>query len=94
VEAVVPYLEIAAGGFALEDKLQGDGFELEGGSLALGAGLNYFVSPRFALNIDLRYNMGVANTLSDGSGSIIDHDGMGIDACRVNIGFNWYPKLW
>lgn len=90
-EAVIPYLEIAVGGYALEDETSGVGSELNGGTVAVAAGLNYFLTRRFALNADFRYNVGTFSTAHIEGRSITDDDAMGFNTSRVNVGFNWFP---
>lgn len=90
-EAVIPYLEIAVGGYALEDETSGIGSELNGGTVSVAAGLNYFLTRRFALNADFRYNVGSFTTASIEGQSIADDTTMGFSTNRVNVGFNWFP---
>lgn len=90
-EAVIPYLEMAVGGYALEDELAGVGSELSGGTLSVAAGLNYFLTRRFALNADVRYNLGTFTTARIEGRSITDDAAMGFSTSRVNVGFNWFP---
>lgn len=89
--ALVPYLEIAVGGSSLQDELDGQGFELEGGGFTVAVGINYFVSRRFALNADFRHNLGRFNTIKIAGESVSDDARIGINASRLNLGFNWYP---
>lgn len=89
-EAVIPYLEMAIGGHALEDEA-GVGSELNGGTLSVAAGLNYFFTRRFALNADFRYNMGTFTTALIEGRSITDDATMGFSTSRVNVGFNFFP---
>ena len=90
-EAVIPYLEIAVGGYALEDETSGVGSELNGGTVSVAAGLNYFLTRRFALNADFRYNVGTFSTARIEGQSIADDAAMGFNTSRVNVGFNWFP---
>lgn len=90
-EAVIPYLEMAIGGYALEDEAAGVGSQLNGGTLSVAAGLNYFLTRRYALNADFRYNMGIFTTARIEGRSITDDAGMGFSTSRVNVGFNWFP---
>jgi hypothetical protein len=89
--SLVPYMEMALGGFALEEGFENGGAELAGGSLAVAGGFNFFVTRRVALNADFRYNMGMVTTVSLGSRTIADDARMGFGSSRVNVGFNWYP---
>lgn len=89
--AVIPYLEMAIGGYALEDELAGVGSELNGGTLSVAAGLNYFLTRRFALNADVRYSIGAFTTARIDDRSITDDAGMGFSTSRMNVGFNWFP---
>jgi hypothetical protein len=89
--SLMPYLEMALGGFALEDGFEGGGAELAGGSLSVAGGFNFFVTRRVALNADFRYNMGMFTTVSLESRTIGDDARMRFGSSRVNVGFNWYP---
>ena len=89
--AVIPYLEMAIGGYALEDDTSGVGSELNGGTVSVAAGLNYFLTRRFALNADFRYNVGTFTTARIEGRSITDDATMGFSTSRVNVGFNWFP---
>jgi opacity protein-like surface antigen len=88
---LLPYLEIGFGGAALSDESEAESFELSGTGLTGTVGINYFISRRFALNADVRYNRGELTQLKVGRGRTSDIAGIGVDASRVNIGFNWYP---
>lgn len=88
--SLVPYMEMALGGFALEDESGNGDSELAGGSLSVAGGFNYFVTRRVALNADFRHNMGIFPTVSVDSRTITDDAGMGFGSSRVNVGFNWY----
>jgi len=89
--SLMPYLEMAVGGFALEDGFEGGGSELAGGSLSVAGGFNLFVTRQVALNADFRYNMGMFTTVSRESRTIADDARMAFDSTRMNVGFNWYP---
>ena len=88
---VVPYLEMAVGGGALEDGVDGGRSESTGGSLSGAAGLNVFFTRRFAFNADLRYNLGTFTSISRAGRSTADDASIAFDASRLNVGFNWYP---
>lgn len=103
--ALMPYVEGAFTGRAatqtgvFEDPDTGEDIEAElelrGTAFTFGGGLQYFVSPRFALNGGLRFSIGsfddVKLTVGDESIELSDLD---IDATttRLNLGFVWYPK--
>jgi len=89
--SLVPYMEMALGGFALKDGVGNGRSELAGGSLSVAGGFNYFVTRRVALNADFRYNMGMFPTVSVDSRNITDDARMGFSSSRVNVGLNWYP---
>jgi hypothetical protein len=89
--SLVPYMEMAVGGFALQDGVGNGRSELAGGSLSVAGGFNFFVTRRVALNADFRYNMGIFPTASVDSRKITDDARMGFSSNRVNVGFNWYP---
>lgn len=89
--SLVPYMEMALGGFALVDDFENRRSELAGGSLSVAGGFNYFVTRRIALNADFRYNMGIFPTVSVDSRKITDDARMGFGSSRVNVGVNLYP---
>jgi hypothetical protein len=89
--SLVPYMEMALGGFALQDGIGNRRSELAGGSLSVAGGFNYFVTRQVALNADFRYNMGMFPTASVDSRKITDDARIGFGSSRVNVGFNWYP---
>jgi hypothetical protein len=90
-QSLVPYMEMALGGFALQDGVGNGSSELAGGSLSVAGGFNHFVTRRVALNADFRYNMGMFPTASVDSRKITDDARMGFSSSRVNVGLNWYP---
>lgn len=89
--SLIPYMEMALGGFALEDGFENGGAELAGGSLSVAGGFNLFLTQRIALNADFRYNMGMFTTVTLQNRTIADNARMGFSSSRVNIGLNWYP---
>jgi len=89
--SLIPYMEMALGGFALEDGFENGGTELAGGSLSVAGGFNLFLTHRVALNADFRYNMGMFTTVSLKDRTIANDARMGFSSSRVNVGFNWYP---
>ena len=64
---------------------------MNGGTVSVAAVLNYFLTRRFALNADFRYNVGTFSTARIEGRSITDDAAMGFNTSRVNVGFNWFP---
>lgn len=89
--ALVPYVEIAVGGSALSDESEGESIELSGIGVTGTVGINYFVSRRFAINADFRYNTSELAMMKVGRGPTSDIAGIPVNASRINMGVNWYP---
>ena len=68
---------------------QGD-LSIMGTGVSFGGGLNYFVSPSWALGGSLKYTMGEFSRVQFDKVSV---DGFEIDAtsARFNLGFTWFP---
>jgi hypothetical protein len=98
--SIAPFLDVAVGGRAavendvvLYDEAgqmhQGD-LSITGTGLSFGGGLNYFVSPSWALGGALKYTIGEFSRVQFDKVSV---DGFAIDAtsARFNLGFTWFP---
>jgi len=89
---LVPYLELGVAGVAAsyvpdnEDKV-----ELSGAGLTLGAGLNYFFTPRVALDLGFRFTPGEFGTAKIDGREVDAGGGVGFNTTRVNVGFAFYP---
>ena len=91
-----PFIEGGYSGFALaqSDIDLGDGttgeYTLSGAGFTFGAGGQYFVSPRTALSVGLKWTRGEFNRLDSGGITVND---LGVDAttARFNLGVSWYP---
>ena len=98
--AFVPYLEAAlTHRSANADDVQFDDgtgtfedvdIEFSGNGFTLGGGIQFFVSPAWALNAGLKWTTGEFDKLKVDNVSIEDLD---IDATttRLTLGINWYP---
>lgn len=93
---LVPHLEAAVSGRALQqqdvviDGEQGD-LELSGVGATFGAGVQYFVSPKFSLGATFKYSVGALDTVKFGDVSVSDVD-VDANTGRLNLGFTWYPR--
>jgi hypothetical protein len=98
--SIAPFLDVAYGGRAamesdvvLYDETgqphQGD-LSIIGTGLSFGGGLNYFVSPSWALGGALKWTTGEFSRVQFDKVSV---DGFEIDAtsARFNLGFTWFP---
>ena len=92
---MTPYVLGAVGARALGAKVKGDGDQIEfsfsGGVVDVGGGLQYALSPRLALDSELRVGFGKFGQYEE------DHDKQSITvdnsrSTRVRVGFSWYPS--
>jgi hypothetical protein len=98
--ALVPFLEVGYAGRAIvqEDMFYYDDFgnsysgdfTLSGTGVAFGGGLQYHVTPAFALGGSMKWTVGKFTTVELDDVSV---DGLDIKAttARLNLGFTWYP---
>lgn len=95
----VPFLEAGISGRAATQKdvtfLVGNSYttgdlSISGTGLTLGGGAQYYVSPKVALGLGLKWTRGEFSTVKYDNVSV---DGLEIDAVttRFNIGLTWYP---
>jgi opacity protein-like surface antigen len=89
--AFVPYVELGFAGLSLQDDLEGENLEFQGAGFSGAAGLNYFFSPKLALDLNLRYTMGEFNTFKLGGQSVSNDDGVELSTARFNVGVSWFP---
>lgn len=94
---VVPFLELGYSGVAVRqddaalEGVPGTGeLTLTGAGFTLGGGIQYYVSPKVALGVGLKWTTGELDT-AEFEGEKIE--GLGIDATstRLNLGVTWYP---
>lgn len=98
--ALVPFLQVGVSGRAagrqnvfMADEMgnvyEGD-LRIVGGGVSVGGGLQYFVSPKWALGGQLEWTTGSFTRVQFNNVSV---DGLRIDAtsARVNMGFTWFP---
>jgi hypothetical protein len=98
--SIAPFIDVAfAGRAAMQSDVvlydgngnmqQGD-LSIMGSGVSFGGGLNYFVSPKWALGGALKYTMGEFSRVQFDKVSV---DGFQIDAtsARFNLGFTWFP---
>jgi opacity protein-like surface antigen len=103
--ALMPYVEAAFTGRAatqegtIEHPETGEPvdaeIEIRGTAFTFGGGLQYFASPRFALNAGVRFSTGPFDNVKFKIGDTsIEVEDLDIDATstRLNLGFVWYPK--
>jgi opacity protein-like surface antigen len=89
--AFVPYLELALTAMSADFEVQGQDVELEGGGLTLGAGLNYFFSPRVAFDASLRFTGGKFTKIQINDRDAGDVDELDVNTSRLNLGIAFYP---
>ena len=88
--ALVPYVEAGFTGVSMSTNFDGYTMELQGAGLTGAVGLNYFFTPRVALDTNFRYTKGEFNTVKVGSQSVSDDDGVGINTGRFNVGVAYF----
>lgn len=93
----VPYLEVSAGGRAVnvgDATVNGqstDDVSFSGGSVTFGGGLSVYATPKFAFDVSLKFTGGEFTKVDVGNVSVNNLD---IDAStvRLGLGFVWWPK--
>ncbi len=89
---LVPYLELGVAGVAAAYTPDNeDEVELSGVGLTLGAGLNYFFTPRLALDLGVRVTPGEFGTAKIAGREVDAGGGVGFNTTRVNVGLAFYP---
>lgn len=89
--AFVPYIEAAY------SVLQGEGdagvqhVVFTGNGFTGAAGLNYFFSPKLALDLNFRFTKGEFDEIEVSGDSESIPDGLGLNSGRLNIGIAFYP---
>ncbi|HLL84774.1 MAG TPA: outer membrane beta-barrel protein [Longimicrobium sp.] len=90
--ALVPYLELGVTSIALvEDEESDEDVTISGTGFTGAAGLNYFFSPKLALDANLRFTMGELDTFKVGGNSQTIDEGVDATTARINIGISWFP---
>ncbi|HEX8212782.1 MAG TPA: outer membrane beta-barrel protein [Longimicrobium sp.] len=91
--ALVPYLELGVSSIALveEDAESGEDVQISGTGFTGAAGLNYFFSPKLALDANLRFTAGELDTIKIGGESQTTDEGVDATTARINIGISWFP---
>jgi len=91
--ALVPYLELGVSSIALveEDEESGEDIQISGTGFTGAAGLNYFFSPKLALDANLRFTTGELDTIKIGGNSQTSDEGVDATTARINIGISWFP---
>jgi opacity protein-like surface antigen len=78
--ALVPYLELGVTSIALvEDEESDEDVTISGTGFTGAAGLNYFFSPKLALDANLRFTMGELDTFKVGGNSLTADEGVDAD---------------
>jgi opacity protein-like surface antigen len=94
-----PYLNAAVGAAALvqeiedEDTGETGDLSLSGGAFTLGGGVQYFFSPRLALDAAIQGSAGKFTQLSfDGDDvDLEDDEQFSFNTARVQVGLTWHP---
>ena len=89
--ALVPYLELGVTSVALVEEVNGDDVQISGTGFTGAAGLNYFFSPKLALDANVRFTTGELDTLKIGGESVTTDEGVDVTTGRINIGISWFP---
>ena len=89
--ALVPYLELGVSSIALVDEADGEDIQISGTGFTGAAGLNYFFSPKLALDANLRFSTGELDTLRINGESVTTDEGVDVTTARINVGVSWFP---
>lgn len=86
-----PYINAAFSGLAVVEEIEEVDATLSGGGLTVGGGLQYFFSPRLALDLGLQATQGAFT-----DASVEDEDeeldaGIAFTTSRVQLGVTWHP---
>lgn len=88
--ALVPYLELGFTGLALvEDDV--DETQFSGNGYTGAAGLNFFFTPKFALDVNVRFTTGEFTSVTSGGETVTSDEGAGANTGRFNVGVSWFP---
>lgn len=91
--AIRPYVNVAISGVA-EGTTSGDEDEnvtISGGGYTLGGGLQYFFSPRFALDAALQGTFGEFTKIQVGDESADLDEDFKFNTARLQLGVSWHP---
>jgi opacity protein-like surface antigen len=94
---VVPFLELGYSGLAVAqddavlEGVPGTGdLTITGSGYTLGGGLQYYVSPKLALGVGLKWTSGEFDR-AEFAGEEIEDLGIDATSTRINLGITWYP---
>ena len=87
----MPYLELGVTSVALVEEVNGDDVQISGTGFTGAAGLNYFFSPKLALDANVRFTTGELDTLKIGGESVTTDEGVDVTTGRINVGISWFP---
>jgi opacity protein-like surface antigen len=88
---LVPYFELGVSSIALVDEENGEDISVSGTGFTGAAGVNYFFSPKLALDANLRFSTGELDTLKIGGNSQTVDEGVDVSTVRFNVGISWFP---
>jgi opacity protein-like surface antigen len=88
---LVPYLELGVTSVALVEEVEDEDVQISGTGITGAVGINYFFSPKLALDANLRFTSGELDTLKIGGESVTTEDGIDVTTGRINIGISWFP---
>lgn len=90
-----PYVNAALTAFAVVEEFEvaGDDVEtsLSGGGLTVGGGLQYFFSPKLALDLGLQATQGAFTNVSVDDEDEDLEQGIAFTTSRVQLGLTWHP---
>ncbi|HEY0024044.1 MAG TPA: hypothetical protein VGB24_14080 [Longimicrobium sp.] len=91
--ALRPYVNAAFSGVAegASGEPGGEDVVLSGAGLTLGGGLQYFVSPRFALDGALQGSFGKFTQIHEGDGPTELEEDRKFTTARLQLGVTWHP---
>jgi opacity protein-like surface antigen len=93
----VPYLNAALSARVATAEVLNEDVSISGNGLTLGGGLQYFFTPKWALDVGAQFTAGKFTEVEAG-GVKLDLDELGIDvkntnSARVNVGMKFYPHF-
>lgn len=92
---VRPYVNAAFSGFAVVEEFEVAGEDVEttlsGGALTVGGGLQYFFSPKLALDVALQATQGAFTDVAVDDEDEELEQGVAFTTSRLQLGLTWHP---
>jgi opacity protein-like surface antigen len=86
-----PYINAAFSGLALVEEVEEVDATIAGGGLTIGGGLQYFFSPRLALDLGLQATQGAFTQIAVEDEDEELDEGIAFSASRLQLGVTWHP---